>query len=87
MLKIYYRERCGSSHRALSWFEKYNIELQKQQVNKIARSDLLKLLRLSDEGLKDIVKYPGKSGTLVKEALNYMEHLSFNDALEFLTIH
>jgi len=56
MIKVYYRGSCGSSRRAFAWFEKYNITIQKQQISKITRSDLIKLLQHSDEGLKSIVK-------------------------------
>ncbi|MCI3861391.1 ArsC/Spx/MgsR family protein [Lactococcus garvieae] len=87
MIKVYYRGSCGSSRRAFSWFKKYNLGVQKQQICKITRNDLVKLLQLSDEGLKDILKRPGKSSTEVKEALKYMEQLSFNDALNFLLSH
>ncbi|MDT2620865.1 ArsC/Spx/MgsR family protein [Lactococcus petauri] len=87
MIKIYYRGSCGSSRRAFSWFEKYNIDVQKQQISKMTRDDLFKLLQLSDEGLKDIVKRPGKSSSEVKDALKYMELLSFNEALDFVLSH
>ncbi|QQC73877.1 ArsR family transcriptional regulator [Lactococcus garvieae] len=87
MIKVYYRGSCGSSRRAFSWFEKYNLNVQKQQISKITRNDLVKLLQLSDEGLKDIVKRPGKSSSEVRDALKYMELLSFNEALDFLISH
>ncbi|WP_333493814.1 MULTISPECIES: ArsC/Spx/MgsR family protein [Lactococcus] len=87
MIKVYYRGSCGSSRRAFSWFEKYNLNVQKQQISKMTRNDLVKLLQLSDEGLKDIVKRPGKSSSEVRDALKYMERLSFNEALDFLISH
>ena len=87
MIKIYYKGSCGSSRRAISWFEKYNIDVQKQQISKMNRNDLVKLLKHSDEGLIDILKRPGKSSTEVKYALKYMELLSFNEALDFLLSH
>lgn len=87
MIKIYYRGSCGSSRRAISWFEKYNIGVQKHQISKMTRNDLVKLLKHSDEGLIDILKRPGKSSTEVKDALRHMELLSFNEALDFLLSH
>nr|WP_238582727.1 ArsC/Spx/MgsR family protein [Lactococcus garvieae] len=53
----------------------------------MTRNDLVKILKDSDEGLIDIVKRPGKSSMEVKEALRYMEYLSFNEALDFLLTH
>ncbi|ETD04265.1 hypothetical protein N568_0108755 [Lactococcus garvieae TRF1] len=87
MIKIYFRGGCHSSQRALAWFEKYNLEIQKRQVNRISRDDLLKLLQLSDEGLKDITKRPVKSSAKIKRALDYMETLSFNEALDYILAH
>lgn len=84
MIKVYFRGSCGSSRRAFSWVEKYNINVQKYQISKMTRSDLVKLLKLSDEGLKDIVKRPGKSSSEVRDAITYMELLSFNEALDFV---
>lgn len=87
MIKVYYRGSCGSSKRALAWFDKYNLEVECHQISKMHREDLITLLRFSEEGLKDIVKRPGKSSSEVKKALQYMEHLSFNEALDFLLAH
>lgn len=53
----------------------------------MTRNDLVKSLKHSDEGLIDILKRPGKSSTEVKDALRYMELLSFNEALDFLLSH
>lgn len=87
MIKVYFRGSCGSSRRAFSWFEKYNINVQKYQISKMIRSDLVKLLKLSDEGLKDIIKRSGKSSSEVRDAISYMELLSFNEALDFVLSH
>lgn len=87
MIKVYYRGSCDSSRRTFSWFEKYNIDVQKYQISKINRTDLVKLLQLSEEGINDIVKRSGKSSIEVKDALKYMELLSFNYALNFIISH
>ncbi|MDT2528068.1 ArsC/Spx/MgsR family protein [Lactococcus petauri] len=87
MIKVYFRGGCGSSRRAFSWFEKYNINVQKYQISKMTRNNLIKLLQLSDEGLKDIIKRPGKSRSEVRDAITYIELLSFNEALDFILSH
>lgn len=53
----------------------------------MSREDLFNLLKLSDGGLKEIVKRSWKCGSEVKESLKYMERLSFNEALDFLLSH
>lgn len=87
MIKIYYRSGCGSSKRAFSWFEKYNLQVKKYQISQITKADLIKLLQLSDQGFKDIIKKSSRSSLEVKKALEYMECLNFNEALDFLLTH
>ena len=87
MIKIYYRGSCHSSQRAFSWFKKYNLELEKKHINRIDRSDLIKLLHFSDEGLKDIVKRSTKSSLKVSKALKDIESLSFNESIEYIISH
>lgn len=87
MIKVYYRGSCGSSQRAFSWFLKHKLDVQKKQISKITRNDLIKLLQFSDEGLKEIVKRPSKSKTEVRELLKHLEILSFNEAIDFLILN
>lgn len=87
MIKIYYRGSCHSSQRALAWFEKYHLEILKRQISRISKNDLVKLLQLSDDGLKDIVKHSSRSSSKVRKALNYIEHLSLNEALDYIITH
>lgn len=87
MIKIYYRRGCRSSQRVFCWFEKHNIDVQKQQISQITRAELIKLLQHSDDGLKDVVKNPRKANSEVKEALQYMNQLSLNKAIDFILSH
>ena len=87
LIKIYYRTSCSSSQRAISWFKKHNLNIHQQQINQITRKDLFKILQLSDEGFIDIIKHPAKSESAVNEAMDYIESLSFNEAIGFLVTH
>lgn len=84
MIKIYYSRRCHSSQRALSWLKKYDLNIQKKKITSISKKDLLNLLQFSDEGLKDILKRPERSGSKVSNSLNYIDSLSLNDALDYI---
>lgn len=87
MVKIYYRGSCGSSRCAFAWFKKYDIDIQKEQISKITKEDLKKVLILSERGMQDVVKRSEKSSVEAKEALTHMLNLSFNEALEFTVSH
>ncbi|WP_279368878.1 ArsC/Spx/MgsR family protein [Lactococcus formosensis] len=87
MIKIYYRKDCTSSQHVFCWFEKYPIDVRRQHINTITRSDIIKLLQYSDEGLTDILKSPRKSKSKVRQDLRDMEHLCLNEALDFIVSH
>jgi regulatory protein spx len=87
MIKIYYRMGCGSSRRALAWFQTHKIEVQKQRINKLTTEDLVKLLSLSDEGTSGVLKCASRSSSNVNKMLNHIMELTFNEALEFILEH
>lgn len=87
LITLYYRKSCGSSQRAISWFKKHNFTIQQKQISQISRKELFKLLQLSDEGFIDIIKHPAKRESGVNEAMDYIESLSFNEAIGFLVTH
>ena len=87
MIKIYYRMGCGSSRRALAWFQTYGIEVQQQRVDKLTKEDLIKLLSLSDEGTSEVLKCASRSSSNVNKMLNHIMELSFNEALDFILEH
>jgi regulatory protein spx len=87
MIKIYYRMGCGSSRRALAWFQTHRIEVRKQRVDKLTKEDLVKLLSLSDEGTSEVLKCASRSSSNVNKMLNHIMELTFNEALDFILEH
>lgn len=66
MIKVYYRGSSVFSRRAFSWFEKNNINVQKQQISKVTSGCLIKLLQHFDKRLTAILKHEGKSSSEVE---------------------
>ena len=87
MIRIYYRGSCFSSKRAFAWFEKYNIHVEKKRISKLDKKELIELLSLSNEGLKEILKSAGRSSKGVQELIDRVMGLSFNESLDFLIAH
>ncbi|MFK4935476.1 ArsC/Spx/MgsR family protein [Lactococcus garvieae] len=87
MIKIYYRPGVTSCQRAISWCEKYGLDVQLERINKITRADLMNLLLNSNEGILDIIKRSGKSSSSVNKAINYMMNLSLAEAIDFILSH
>jgi regulatory protein spx len=78
---------CGSSRRALAWFQTHKIEVQKQRINKLTTEDLVKLLSLSDEGTSGVLKCASRSSSNVNKMLTHIMELTFNEALDFILEH
>lgn len=87
MIKIYYRSNCGSSRRALEWFQSYNIEVQKHKITDLNQKDLFTLLKLSDGGIEGIIKKSQNNNFKTNRKLISLMEMTFNDALYFLISH
>ena len=87
MIEVYYRSNCGSSRRALEWFQSYNIEVQKYKITSLNKKDLFKLLKLSDGGIEGIIKKSQNNDFKTNKKLISLMEMTFNDALYFLISH
>lgn len=83
MVKIYYRESCGSSRRAISWFERYSIEVEKCKLSRLDKKDFVKILSLSERGIINVIK-KSKKNSLLLEAMSEMQ---ISEAIDFLLLH
>lgn len=84
MIFVYYRTNCNSSKRVSSWLEKYNLPVNYLKLTQITKNDLIKLLSLSDTGMKEILRYNTRSNKVIIQKIKTLESLTFNEALDFL---
>lgn len=87
MIRLYYRGNCGSSRRAIEWFEKYSLQVEKIKIDQITKKDLINLLSFTDEGMQGVVKRAEKSNSITRKSLNKLINMTFNEAIEFLLYH
>ncbi|MFQ6324447.1 ArsC/Spx/MgsR family protein [Lactococcus garvieae] len=87
MIKMYYRGGCGSSKRALLWFQKYHLNTEKTLITCITKQELIQLLKFSEKGIKDILKRSGRIGFKNNEKIGKIMDMSFNDALDYILLH
>ncbi|WP_407350380.1 ArsC/Spx/MgsR family protein [Lactococcus garvieae] len=86
-IRLYSRGSCGSSRRALEWFEKYGLEIESKNLNKLTREDLIHFLSLSDEGIPSVMKREGGSRASVQKAMALFKTMTFNEAVLYLLSH
>lgn len=84
MNTIYHRSSCTSSKNTITWFKKYGIPVEVVSIENITNEALIKLLSLTKGGIDDIIKNKTRSNSVVVHKVEYLESLSFNEALEYL---
>lgn len=84
MVIIYYKSN-ESSKKALRWLDMYNVDYQIYPVEEISRKHLVKILSMTDKGIKEILK---KKCT-PKNQINIDKLYSMNmeNMLLYLTLH
>lgn len=87
MIKVYYDKRGTSSRRALAWFKKYNIEVEKINICDIQKKDLIQMLSFSNEGIPEILKRSTKSSLETKQKIAFLMGLPLEQGYRFLTCH
>lgn len=84
MIKIYYSVSCGSSNRALQWFNKQGIPIETQRIKKISVVDIIQILTLTDHGIRGIIKRPRGNFSVVDEKYSEIENMKFKQAVLYL---
>lgn len=62
-----------------------NIEISTKRIQDIPKEELLHALYLSERGFIDILKGKGKAGSDIERMKTEVQHMNFNDALDFIT--
>lgn len=83
MIKVYVSSSCGSCRKAMEWLRKHRIEFEAVNLSKtsVLREDLIKILRVSENGLSDIISTRSHSYRTLKSKL---EDLPLNKALDLI---
>jgi regulatory protein spx len=87
MLKIYWRKNCMSSKQALAWLETHRIEMTCIEISKISRYELKDLLLLTDNGFDDVLKNRRTMNARTRAAVNSIDTMSFEEAIDYLDEH
>jgi regulatory protein spx len=87
MIVCYYNISNSSCRKAVRWFRDRNIPIKEKKIEFITRSDLLTALSLSDHGFLELLKNPNMSAPELKNNINKVLSMSFNESMEFVLRH
>lgn len=83
-LIFYYRPGCNSSKRVLEWLNHTGVQAQKQNIRRICRADIIKILEFSDLGLDDLIKHKTGANSEQRRKINLVDQMTFNEAMDYL---
>lgn len=84
LIRLYYRNGCVSSQRAIEWFNKHDIEIFEKDIHQLSRQELVNILSYTSNGFSDIVKKYTKSSFENKLKLDTLRDMTFSEAITFL---
>lgn len=83
-ITIYSQRRNISDIQALSWFKVRGFDIRKEKMHKLSKENLLQILSLTDQGFSEILKQKAGEGTELKNKLEKVHSLSFNDSIAYI---
>ena len=84
MITLYYNMTNTSSKQAINWFKSREISILKKSVCAISRKDLLHILFLSEKGFSDILKSKFHAGSSLKNKIDTIQSLNFNEGINYI---
>lgn len=84
MIIMYAQGANTSNKQALSWFKLRGLEIREENMHQLSKENLLQILALSDQGFSEILKHRAGEGTVLRNKLDAIQALSFNDTVDFI---
>ncbi len=85
MITIYYRNSCLSSRKAINWLNAHHIPYQKYAIDCVSCRDLSYMLRLTENGVDDIVKSTKRCTEELHHKILQIQQMHFNEAVVYLS--
>ena len=83
-IAIYSQGRNTSDKQAVAWFKSRGFEICETKMYHLSKENLLQILALSDQGFSEILKHRAGEGTVLRNKLDAIQALSFNDTVDFI---
>lgn len=87
MIVAYSMGKNTSDRNVIEWFDARKMIVYKKRINNISKEDLLHILKLSEQGLLEILKSSTSAKAPLKSKLDIINRLNFNESLNFILKH
>lgn len=81
---IYSQGRNTSDKQAVAWLKIHGFDICEEKMHNLSKKNLLHILALTEGGFSDILKQRAGKGTDLKNKLESVQSLSFNDSIEYI---
>lgn len=87
MIRLYYRQRCTSSLKAIQWFKSYGIEICIRSSGQISREELIIALSSTDKGFTDLLKHPNHLNDEEMSKIRLLKTMTINQGIDFIKVN
>ncbi|MFK4897220.1 ArsC/Spx/MgsR family protein [Lactococcus petauri] len=81
---IYSQGRNTSDKQAVAWFKRRGFEVYEEKMYQLTKENLRHILALTELGFSEILKHRAGEGTALRNKLDAIHTLSFNDSMDFI---
>ncbi|MGY3713778.1 ArsC/Spx/MgsR family protein [Lactococcus petauri] len=87
MIRLYYRQRCTSSPKAIQWFKKYKLDIRIRTMGQISREEIITALSYTDKGISELVKHSSHGSEEDASKIRLIKTMTLNEAIDFIKVN
>lgn len=84
MIRIYSHGKNTSDKQAVAWFKSRGFEICEKKMYHLSKENLLQILALTEQGFSEILKHRAGEGTALRNKLDAIQALGFNDSVAYI---
>ncbi|WP_285004953.1 ArsC/Spx/MgsR family protein [Lactococcus garvieae] len=84
IIRIYSHGRNTSDKQAVAWFKSRGFEICEKKMYHLSKENLLQILALTEQGFTEILKHRAGEGTALRNKLDAIQALGFNDSVAYI---
>lgn len=87
MIRLYYRQRCTSSPKAIQWFKKYKLDIHISTMGQVSREEIITVLASTDNGISELIKYPSHGSEEDASKIRLIKTMTLNEAINYIKVN
>ncbi|WP_259753607.1 ArsC/Spx/MgsR family protein [Lactococcus lactis] len=87
MIRLYYRQRCTSSPKAIQWFKKYKLDIHISTMGQVSREEIITVLASTDNGISELIKHPSHGSEEDASKIRLIKTMTLNEAIDYIKVN